>query len=136
MSLLQEIQSGNKAMLANIAQDADTKNAEQLAEEFYNKTGLDLSDCLYRTENREQLENYIKTGELPKNAKGFDYTDLIEKGCYAYNSSRWIKAHYNGNKTLLQIEMAAYLYYCKNIGAKPQNFANLNYFLANVKKAQ
>lgn len=135
MSLLQEIQSGNKSMLANL-NPANGKSADELAEDFYRLTGLDLTDCLYRAENREQLENYIKTGELPKKPKGFDYTDLIDQGCYCYNSSRWIKAHYNGKKTLLQIELSAYLSYCKNIGTKPQNFTNLSYFLANVKRAQ
>ena len=136
MSLLQEIQSGNKSMLARLATvNNTTKSAEELAEDFYRLTGLDLSDCLYRTENREQLENYIKTGNLPKNPKGFDYTDLIEDGYYCCNSSRWIKAHYNGNKSIIELEILGYKSYCKAAGILPQNFANLNYFFRNAKEA-
>ena len=90
MSLLQELGSRKSYICATLDIDSET------LDEFFELTGLDLSDVAHIDECYEALEAWVMSeGEkLPEESlKGFDYTSMIAKGEFVFKSDLWKKRH-------------------------------------------
>lgn len=90
--MISEIMEDAAILKAQMRKDG-CKDPEATLNGFFEKTGLDLSDVMYRKESADQLWRYMLTGKTPDNPKGFDYTDAIKAGYCKRYGSKWIAAH-------------------------------------------
>lgn len=90
--MIDEIMEDSALLKAQMRKDG-CKDPEATLNGFFEKTGLDLSDVMYRKESSDQLWRYMLTGKTPENPKGFDYTDTIKAGYCKRHEAKWIAAH-------------------------------------------
>ena len=90
--MISEIMEDATILRAQMKKDG-CKDPEATLNGFFEKTGLDLSDVMYRRESSEQLWHFMLTGEVPESPKGFDYTDTIKAGYGKKYGDKWIAAH-------------------------------------------
>ena len=90
--MIDEIMEDAALLKAQMRKDG-CKDPEATLNGFFEKTGLDLSDVMYRRESSDQLWRYMLTGKTPDNPKGFDYTDAIKAGYCKRYGAKWIAAH-------------------------------------------